>query len=225
MKRITGSMGALLLMAVVVASGCTSGRAEDESRTAKRTQPAPAAQAPKPRYDTAVIPAGTSIVASLDTRLSTDTNVNGDQFNATTIEPIIVDGKVVIPAGARVRGSLRGVQASGRIKDRAAMTLAFNEIVDSDGKAHSLSSVPLALRADSGTRDDVEKVAAGTVLGAIIGGIADGKDGALKGTAIGAGVGTIVMLATKGDDIELNPGQRLNIQMTAPTSITVLAKK
>jgi hypothetical protein len=226
MKQFTVSIPALLLMATAITLGCTNTRAEEAARTA---QPAPARQAApqesKPRYETLVVPSGTSVVASLDTRLNTDTAVTGDQFSATTIDPITVDGKTLFPAGTKVRGTLRDVQASGRIKGRARMTLAYTEIVGADGKTQSISAVPLTLQADSGTRGDVEKIAAGTVLGAIIGGIADGKDGALKGTAIGAGVGTVVVLATKGDDVELNPGQRLNILMTTPTSVTVLAKK
>jgi hypothetical protein len=218
MKRFIGSIGALLLMATAINSGCSGGNAEENARTA---QAAAARQDSKPRYETMVIPSGTNVVASLNTPLSTKTGATGDQFNATTIEPITVGGKTVIPAGARIRGALQNVQASGRLQGRAQMTLAFNEIVDSDGKAHVISALPLTLQADSGTRDDVEKIAAGAIAGAIIGGIADGKDGALKGTAIGAGVGTVVVLVTKGDDIELDPGQRLNIQMTAPTSIVV----
>lgn len=222
MKRLTGSIGALLLMAMAVATGCTTGRTEEDPRTVKN---ASVPQESKPRYVTTIIPSGTNILASLDTRLNTETNNSGDQFSATTLETIYVDGKAVIPAGARIRGSLRDVQASGRIKGRAQMTLAFNEIVDSDGKSHAISAVPLTLQADSGTRGDVEKITAGGLAGAIIGAIADGKDGALKGTAIGAGVGTVVVLATKGDDVELNQGQRLSVLMTAPTNITVLARK
>lgn len=226
MKRFTVSIAALLFTASAISSGCTNTRAEESARTA---QPAPARQAApqesKPRYETLVVPSGTNVVASLDTRLNTDTAVTGDQFSATTIDPITVDGTTLFPAGSRLRGTLRDVQSSGRIKGRARMTLVYTEIVGSDGKTHSISAVPLTLQADSGTQGDVEKIAAGVALGAIIGGIADGKDGALKGTAIGAGVGTVVVLATKGDDVELNPGQRLNVQMTAPTSVIVLAKK
>jgi len=57
-------------------------------------------------------PDGTSVVASLDSRLSTETNLTGDSFVATTSEPVTVSGRTILPAGARIHGLLRDVQAS-----------------------------------------------------------------------------------------------------------------
>jgi hypothetical protein len=167
------------------------------------------------------VPAGTSVIASLVTPLSTDTNKTGDPFTATTQQPIVVDGRTVIANGAQVRGVLHDVQASGRVKGRAGMTLAFLDIVDSRGRVHAISAEPLILQAASEKKGDVEKIAGGGIAGAIIGAITGGKKGALIGTAVGAGAGTIVVLATKGDDIELSPGQRINVQTLTPTSIVL----
>jgi hypothetical protein len=172
-----------------------------------------------------VIPDGTNVVASLETRLTTDTNRSGDRFVARTTEPILVGGKTVVPAGTQIQGVLRDVQASGRTSGRARMTLAYENIVDSAGKTHPISAVPLTLQAASGTRGDVEKIAAGGILGGIIGAVAGGTKGAAIGAGAGAGAGTIIMLATKGDEVELDPGQRLNVRMTSPTSIEVFAQR
>ncbi len=81
------------------------------------------------------------------------------------------------------------------------------------------------MQAASTTHSDVEKIAAGGILGAIIGGVTKGGKGAAIGAGAGAGAGTILMLATKGDDVELEAGQRLNVQMMSPTSIQVLAQR
>jgi outer membrane lipoprotein SlyB len=102
------------------------------------------------------------------------------------------------------------------------MTLAYATIVDAQNKSHTLSALPLTLQAASATGDDVEMIAAGTVLGAIIGGVAGGGKGAAIGAGAGAGAGTILMLATKGDDLELNPGQKLAVHMTGPMSVQIL---
>ena len=219
MKR-TGTIGAVLLIAAGFAAGCNDRPSQDGSAGAQRTR-----QEPKPRFETMLIPAGTDFVALLETRLSTDTNRSGEPFVATTSAPIVVGGKTVVPAGARVRGRLRDVQASGRVKGRARMTLAFDEIVDSAGKVHTLSARPLTLQAASTTHGDVEKIAAGGVLGAVIGAIAGGGKGAAVGAGAGAGAGAILMLATQGDEVELNPGQKLNVHMTASTSIPVVAQR
>jgi hypothetical protein len=220
MKRFPASFGILILIALAVIGGC---RKDEEGVGSAATAGAPAGQGQ--RFETFVIPDGTIVVASLETRLSTDKNVTGDEFNATTTEPIIVDGKTAVPAGARIHGVLRDVQASGRIKGRARMTLMYDTITDSRGKIHTISTQPLALQAASSTKGDVEKVAVGGAIGAVIGGITGGGKGAAIGAGAGAGAGTILMLATKGEDLELDPGQRLSVHMTGSTSVQVLAQR
>jgi len=219
MKRIQASIGTLLVIAVAITVGCAKDQGGTQKAEAARTP-----KVEKPRFETLVIPEGTSVVASLNTQLSTETNHAGDSFGATTTEPVIVGGRTAIPVGAQIRGVLRDVQESGRIQGRARMTLAYETIVDAQGKTHTLSALPLTLQAASKTRGDVEKIAAGGVLGAIIGGIAGGGKGAAIGAGAGAGAGTILMLATKGDDLELNPGQRLAVHMTGSTSVQVASR-
>ncbi len=207
----------MLLIAAAITAGCSK---ERDSASAAQVK-----HEPQSYTETTVIPAGTNIVASLETRLVTDANSTGDPFTARTIDAVIVDGKTVIPAGARIQGTLQDVQASGKISGRARMTLAFQRIDDAKGNAHPISAVPLTLQAASKTRGDVEKIAAGGVLGAIIGGIAGGKKGAVIGGGAGAGAGTVLMLATKGKEVELNPGDRLNVSLTAPTSISRVVQR
>jgi hypothetical protein len=226
MKRLPASIGILILVAAAITAGCTKEQADARNTASGRdAAPARAPAVQKPRYETLVIPDGTSVAASLNTRLSTETNHAGDPFTATTTQSVIVDGRTIVPAGAQIHGVLSDVQASGRISGRARMTLAYQGIVDSQGATHSISALPLTVQAASATRGDVEKIAAGTVLGAIIGGIAKGGKGAAIGAGAGAGAGTVLMLATKGADVDLETGQRLNVQMTSSTSMPVLAQR
>ncbi len=215
MSALLTSLALLTTLALV--TGC--------SQEQEAARIAAAAEAQKPRFETMVIPDGVSVVTMLDTRLSTDNNRTGDSFVTTTTEPIIVRGVTVVPAGARIYGTLRDVQASGRTKNRARMTLVYEKLVDAQGKTYAISAQPLTLQAESATHGDVEKIAAGGVLGAIIGGISGGGKGAAIGAGAGAGAGTILMLATKGDEVELEAGQRLNVNLTSSTSIQVLAQR
>ena len=225
MKRITGYIATLILTAAVVVTGCARNDTGNDGKTTQAASVKQVKAAPKPRSETMVIPAGTNVTASLETSLSSKSNQAGDQFRARTTEPVIVDGKTVVPTGAMVHGSLSDVQASGKIKNRARMTLNFQEIEDVRGQMHRISAQPLTLQGESNTKGDVEKIAAGGVLGAIIGGIAGGKKGALIGAGAGAGAGTVIVLATKGDDVVLDPGQKLNIHMTSSTSIVLVAQR
>jgi hypothetical protein len=214
MNRFPISIGILMLFATLSTLSCTQSRGEAQSEADQ-----------KPRFETLIIPDGTTVVVALTTPLSTGTNSSGDSFAATTITPINIDGKTVVPAGVPVHGVLQNVQASGRVKGRAQMTLAYQSIGDAEGVTHPISALPLTLQAASATRGDVEKIAAGGVIGAIIGGIAGGGKGAAIGAGAGAGAGTILMLATQGDEVVLAAGQQLNVQMTSPTNIKVLVQR
>lgn len=229
MKRVAGSIGIALLLVIAVATmSCskdTSAAAEKALAERDLQTSAPHQQASAPRHETLVMPTGTSITAVLQTSLSTDANSTGDAFVATTVEPIIVDGRTVVRAGSRIDGVLRDVQASGRTKDRARMTLVFQEVVDSAGRTHSISALPLTIKAASELHNDVLKIAGGSAAGAVIGALTGKKNGVVIGAAAGATAGTVVVLATKGHEVELNPGMRLNVQMTGPTSFEVAIRQ
>jgi len=49
---------------------------------------------------------------------------------------------------------------------------------------------------------------ASLIIGAVIGGVTGGAKDAAIGSAVGAGAGTVLVLATKGDEIELDPGRK-----------------
>ena len=225
MKRFNSSIILTTLVVTVVLAGCAKNDTADGTNPSQAASVKQVKETPKPRSETMIIPAGTSVLASLETRLSTDTNNSGNQFRARTVEPILVNGKVVVPTGAMIHGTLSDVQDSGKIKGRARMTLNYEEIEDARGQMHRISAQPLTLQADSNTKGDVEKIAAGGVLGAIIGGIAGGKKGALIGAGAGAGAGTVIVLATKGDEVVLEPGQKLNIHTVSSTSIVLVAQR
>ena len=187
----------------------------------KATPPAPK---PKPpTVTTLTVPAGTSIVASLVTPLTTETAKDGDTFTATTQAAVMVDGKTAVPSGAEIHGVLQGVQGSGRVSGRAAMTLSFVSVV-AHGETHAISADPIMLQAESEKKGDLAKVGIGAAAGAIIGGITGGKKGAAIGAGVGAGAGTAVVLATKGDEVVLEPGQAINVHTTAPITVAVAGK-
>lgn len=217
MKRFQAGTGILVLIATAITLGCDAGQEGDRNGAPQVAQ--------KQRLDTLVIPDGANVVASLKTQLSTATSNNGDPFEATTTAAMIVAGRTALPAGASIHGVLSDVQASGRMAGRARMTLSFKTIVDAQGETRTISAQPLTLEAASATHGDVERIAAGGILGAIVGGIAGGTKGAAIGAGAGAGAGTILMLATKGDDLELNPGQKLSVYITGPTSVQVAAQR
>lgn len=209
MKRILLGIGVLVALGIAT-TGC------NEDRTLTKD-----AQAAEPQMQTMVVPANTSVVATLNSRISTETARTGDTFTLTTTDKIVSDGRTVFPAGSSIKGQLRDVEASGRVSGRAQMTLAFDSLTAADGRVHAMNAVPLILQAESGTGTDIERIAAGGVIGAVVGGIAGGGKGAAIGAGVGVGAGVIVMLATQGDELVLESGQKVAVTFTSPLSIQV----
>ena len=58
---------------------------------------------PEPKIS---VPAGTRLRVALVEGVSTTKNSPGDRFTATLAEPVIVDGKMVLEKGTKVRGSV-----------------------------------------------------------------------------------------------------------------------
>jgi hypothetical protein len=110
---------ALAAAAVLTAAGCSKTVTDEASNTAKKAgtakhavaaKPAVAAKAaavakvPEPTMVT--VPKGTAISATVGQTLATDKNKVGDTFAASLTTPIQVEGKTVIPKGAKVTGRI-----------------------------------------------------------------------------------------------------------------------
>jgi hypothetical protein len=254
MKTLATAFMALVLFAALLLAGCGKGEQQapqTEQELAAEEQPAdtvskevavgeqettpetkatkPAAKKEKPVVPTTTkvtIPAGTAFTVSLETLLRTDSNQVGDEFVARTVAPVDVEGMLVIPTGAEIRGHLSQVEEPHRTKGKAKMTLSFDSFVDARGTSQTLAAQPVELEAEGDKVSDEEKVAAGGVIGGIIGAATSKKKGkgAAIGAAIGAAAGGAVALATKGGQLELAPGQQISVQIAEPTQVSVPIK-
>jgi hypothetical protein len=161
------------------------------------------------------IPDGTVVKARLSQQLSTATSRVGTSFLAEVTEPVMKDGRVIIPAGALLDGRITMVRGGGRIGGPAAIRLDPRNVTLADGshyvlRARVIDTDRLAeLRVDDeGTivrRDWNKKALAALALttggsataGAMIGGV----PGALIGAGIGAGAGGVVMLKQSHQEV------------------------
>lgn len=169
-------------------------------------------------YD--ALPAGTRLVATLDSALSTRNARADDRFTITTRSPSQYEGAVI-------EGTLSSVNASGRVSGQADMALTFESIRLRDGRTYPFAGVidtvrtpdGAAVRVDNeGTIEDksqttntVQRGAIGAALGAIIGAITGGGKGAAIGGAIGAGAGAGTVMVQGRDQLDLPRGTELTI--------------
>jgi len=188
----------------------------------RRAAEAVAAKAEWPKVLT--VPAGMTLIMALQTHLRTDSNATGDAFRAHITEAVRVDQMTVFPVGTEVRGRLSFVEEPHRTSGNAQMTLTFLEIVDPAGFTHALSTAPVVLVAKGDKVSDEAKVGAGAVIGGIIGALSSDKQrakGAAVGAAAGAAAGGAVALATKGQQLDLPPGQRFAIDLNESMKVSV----
>ncbi len=152
--------------------------------------------------------------------------VEGDRVYLETSFPILADGRVVIPTGSYVAGTITSSKRAGRVKGRSELYLRFDSLTLPNGVTRDFRARMGALdgRASEtfdrtegrikgeGTKgQDAVKVAtaagAGTSVG-VIAGSAAGRPimGTAVGAAAGAAAGMVGVLLSRGQDVVLGRG-------------------
>ena len=175
---------------------------------------AAAAPAPAP----VVIPAGTPITVRTQNSLSSATAQSGDSFSATLAEPIRVDGKEVVPSGARAEGTVAEAHARGKIKGAASLRLELTRItINGTGYPIHTSMAGFAEKG-KGKRTAVA-TGGGAALGGIIGAIAGGGKGAGIGLLAGGAAGLAGGTLTGNKQIELPAETALTFKLKEPVTL------
>jgi len=210
------------------------------------TQPPKATPGPK-----ITVPAGTHIPLVLHNAVSTRSARPGDPVYFETLFPIMIDGKVVIPAGSYISGEITESKRPGRVKGRGELAMKLTELILPNAYMVNLNAVPSnagsggnettdkegKIIADSNKGSDIGTIAKTTGAGAGIGGLATQS---AKGVGIGAGIGAAAGLAavllTRGPEAELPRGSTVEavinrsilldadkVQFTGPGQASALA--
>lgn len=174
-----------------------------------------------------IVPNNTTIVASLNTPLSTRTARDGDRFSMTVDAPGQYNGAII---EGRVIG-----ERSGVVTGRANMSLSFETIRLRNGQTHQFAGLVNQVRETNGdsvtvnnegsvqdssqTTRTVTRAGIGALLGAVIGAIAGGGQGAAIGAGVGAGAGAGTVILQGRDNLELGAGTQFTITATAPANI------
>ena len=79
------------------------------------------------------IPSGTKVPLSLKQSISTKNAREGDAVYAVTTFPVVINERIVIPAGTYVQGRISNVKRGGRIKGRAEVLMHFSTLIYPSG--------------------------------------------------------------------------------------------
>ena len=181
-------------------------------------------------------PSATSATTTADAAQLTNAR-EGDAVYAVTTFPVVINERIVIPAGTYVQGRISSVKRGGHIKGRAEVLMHFSTLIYPSGYTvvlpGAIENVPGAektsmkdeegtIRQDSQTGEKAKTVATAAGTGAVIGGLSNGVKGGLIGAGIGGGIGTAIGLFSRGNDVRLEAGTTLEmvIQREVPLDPT-----
>jgi hypothetical protein len=186
-----------------------------------------------------VIP-GTQVRLTLVNGLSTSVAHNGDPFTAIVAEPVFSGNEMILPAGAKVHGTITTVERPklfSMFRGGASMNLAFTSIevesrifpakmsilsiysgqADSTKRRKDLKTVEgEVVEENHDVKADVEDVAIGTAGGSTVGLI---FSHVLRGTVFGLVGGGAYVVAKKGKEVDLPAQTGMLVRMDSTVSL------
>lgn len=183
-----------------------------------------------------LLAAGTRIPLSLMTTVSTRNAAPGDQVYFHTLMPVAVDGRIVVPAGSYVTGTVVQATRPGKVKGRGELALRFDRLMLASGASYDLLGKPGSIDGDNPGELDREEgkltgpgsqgrdamiVAVpawgGTMMGRWIGG--QGRDAAI-GAGAGGAAGLAAVLLTRGPDATLRRGSTIEMVLNGDVRLS-----
>ena len=211
-----------LLIALVVLCGLVAAQ-EDTKPT---SPPALATAASHVSTNEITIPAGTRIPVAIKNAISTKSSHEGDPIYAQSTFPVVVNDRIVVPAGTYVQGKISQIKPAGRLKGRAEVLVHFTTLIYPSGYTvllpGAIESAPGVdksrvkdkegtIQADSNKGKTAGTIAGPAAQGAVIGAVTHGGEGALIGAGIGGAVGTAIAALSHGNEVRMGPGTTLEV--------------
>lgn len=182
------------------------------------------------------LPTGTAVRMKLDTTLTTFSAKTGDAFSARVTEPVVLDGKTVIPIGATVEGRVTKTTEPRRIAGKPTIAVFPENLVLPNGDRFTLNASLVDTDARHGTDvntegqfkgaghdgTDLTQIGMGTGGGMLLGGLIGGAKGFVIGGVIGATV-TVSHWLGKHRSATLPAGTELVMELNRPMMMTSAA--
>ncbi len=185
-----------------------------------------------------IVEPGTHIPLSLINSVSTKHSSEGDRVYLETVFPILVKGRVVIPPGSYVAGTITEVKRPGRVKGRGELYLRFDSLTLPNGvtrdfrarigaldgrSSEELDKSEGKIKSEGNKSGDARTVGEAAATGATVGVIAGGAAGhygmgAGIGAAAGAAAGIMGVLLSRGPDAVLTRGSTIEMVLDRPVS-------
>jgi type IV secretion system protein VirB10 len=165
-----------------------------------------------PTLNAADIPKGTHVLLRLENSITTRTAQPGDMVYLRTASPIIVNSRVVTPAGCYAQGAVTSVKRGGRVSGRAELGLRLDTLALANGRVWRFSGAVDSVDAQ-GTGQKAQKEE-----GIVRQAPDRGRDAGTIAVTGGEG-GLARVLLTRGRDVELRRGSTIDVVLDRPLTI------
>lgn len=177
------------------------------------------------------IPSGTTVHCRVTQTLTTGLNHQGDSFTAAVSEPVVMDGRDVVPVGSTIEGRIAQLAKPGRVKGVGEMRLLAERIAFPDGKSYPVNALLVSTYGASGARvvgqeGQMKGPSSRRKTFGEIGGLAAGGGLAglifshpVLGLTVGGAAGFVDRARKRGKDLILPSGTQLNYQLTRALEI------
>jgi type IV secretory pathway VirB10-like protein len=190
-------------------------------RPATPIEPVAPIAPPQPQYLEVTVPADSVMGLQFETSLSSETAHVEERVEARVTRDVRADGRVAIPAGSRVVGSVSLVERGGRVKEQARLGVRFHTVVLADGTELPLQTETIYRVGESPGNSSAAKMGGGAIGGAILGAILGGGKGAAIGGAVGAAGGTAAVMASGRKPATISAGSPVTVKVLSPVTVTV----
>ena len=144
-----------------------------------------------------------------------------DRVEARVVRDVRAGGRVAIPAGSRVLGSVVLVERGGKMRDRARLGIRFHTLALGDGTRLPITTETIYRLGDPPGNDSAKKIGGGAVAGAILGAILGGGEGAAIGATTGAAGGGAAVMAGERSEAMFQSGAQITARILSPITVTV----
>ncbi len=175
-----------------------------------------------PSFVAVEVPSGQIIDIELQTPLTTETAKVEDPVECRVTKDVRVGQTVVIPAGAKLIGSVSVAEPGGRIKEVARLGVRLHTLtVPGVESGVPVTIDPLVLDGPAQAGDSKKKIAGGAAAGAGLGWMKGGIAGAITGAAVGGGAGTATKIVEGRKPAVLPAGSQARVELRGPIQVTV----
>jgi hypothetical protein len=188
---------------------------------------------PKNERNAITVPENTSLRVMSNQPISSRMTKPGTPLSFTVNQDVNIDGLLVIPCGAIVRGSIVNTQKAGMLTGSTQLEFELSAL-ELGGQSYPLYTYQFKVAGASKTAPTKTKIKTGAVAGAIVmmaGSIASNHTtahapgAAVTGAALGAGVGTAVAAASPAPIVSIPAESEMVFVLSSPVAVVPVDAK